>query len=1138
MTLFFDLMEQLDGRVQPLPRKRGEQLSEDFAADLFDEREGMLRAGVEDNDKRYKVKIWWNDKSYGWECSCGVQSDRVCEHVWGTVLTTQAEGVFDEDQAARGMSFSGVKQLLASSPYPKLDPAMKIVPVRKEKTPPWKQMLKSFGAAVRGPELDAPPGEIWPAGREVVYIIDREETLKGKGLVVDIAQREKKANGEWCKPKKVGISQSNVRLLPDERDRVVLAMLTGGQTSAYGYGDYYDSGRDSSSYRLSTPLAQAAVPLMAGTGRCFVDVGIGGQILLEPLAWGQDAAWEFKVEVRREDGEYVLEGFLARGEDRRGLDEPRMVTMGGFVFWKETVEPLADGGAFGWLSYLRGHKPLRVPVEGAGDLVRELHSGGQLPQIQLPEELRFEEVRPAMTPALVIRAAKPDRWGINDDRLRGDLTFDYADESLGRIAQETPGQPLVDAARKRIVLRDSKAETDAVARLHRLGFRQTYSYEERRELTTLAPSKLAKVVMALVKEGWKVEAEGKLYRQPGEFKIEVTSGIDWFELHGNVAFGDQIVALPKLLAALRRGEKMIKLDDGTLGMLPEEWLKKYGVLAGMGKENGEHIQFGRAQAGLLDALLAERPEATWDEAFEKTRQMLNRFDGVRAEEAPADFQGELRQYQKEGLGWMRFLREFSFGGCLADDMGLGKTVQVLGMMIGRSREAEGSGVGVQGSGGAKDGGGRIKDESAGNGKRVAKSEKVELKRHRPSLIVVPRSLVFNWTQESLKFSPKLRVLDHSHAARAREAEHFSDYDIVLTTYGTLRRDAAYLKDVEFDYVILDEAQAIKNPASETAKAARLLRARHRLALSGTPVQNHLGELWSLFEFLNPGMLGAASVFSGASSAGRGMDIDSRTLLSRAVRPFILRRTKEQVAKDLPAKMEQTIFCELDKDQRKQYDELKEFYRRKLLNDVETQGFANVKIQILEALLRLRQAACHPGLIDKTRCDESSAKLDTLLDRLEEIVGEGHKALVFSQFTSFLAIVKNALDKRKIKYEYLDGKTRDRQERVDKFQKSEKIKLFLISLKAGGVGLNLTSADYVFLLDPWWNPAVEAQAIDRTHRIGQTRQVFACRLIAKGTVEEKVLELQKTKRDLADAILGADNSLIGGLKREDLELLLS
>jgi SNF2 family DNA or RNA helicase len=331
---------------------------------------------------------------------------------------------------------------------------------------------------------------------------------------------------------------------------------------------------------------------------------------------------------------------------------------------------------------------------------------------------------------------------------------------------------------------------------------------------------------------------------------------------------------------------------------------------------------------------------------------------------------------------------------------------------------------------------------------------------------------------------------------------------------------------------------VKNASTASAKAVRLLRGEHRLALSGTPVENHLGELWSLFEFLNPGMLGEAKVLKMTGGLARNPSEEARKLLAQALRPFILRRTKQQVARELPAKTEQTIFCELEGAQKKHYDELRKHYRGVLLNRVDRQGLGRSKMQVLEALLRLRQAACHPGLLDPKRVGEPSAKIDTLLSQLAELREEGHKALVFSQFTSLLAILRRNLDDAGVTYAYLDGATRDRQERVETFQNDPECGLFLISLKAGGLGLNLTAAEYVFLLDPWWNPAVEAQAVDRAHRIGQTKAVFAYRLIARDTVEEKVLELQKTKRELVDAILGEDNSLIRDLKREDLELLLS
>jgi SNF2 family DNA or RNA helicase len=602
-----------------------------------------------------------------------------------------------------------------------------------------------------------------------------------------------------------------------------------------------------------------------------------------------------------------------------------------------------------------------------------------------------------------------------------------------------------------------------------------------------------------VNEGWRVEAEGRPFRSAVGMRLEVSSGIDWFDLHGSIDFGDgRSAPFPQLLAAVARGEDVVVLDDGSVGLLPEEWLRRYATIAGFGSAQGDVIRFERSQAALLDALLAAQPAIVYDEAFARLRSELRTFTGIHAADPPSSFQGTLREYQREALGWFEFLRRFHFGGCLADDMGLGKTVMVLALLDAR-RQA------------------RAKGERS------------------PSIVVVPRSLVFNWRDEASRFAPRLKVVDYT--GTLRDPSEIERADVVLTTYGTLRRDVASLHAIQFDYAILDEAQAIKNAATASAKAARLLKATHRLALSGTPIENHLGELWSLFEFLNPGLLGSAKAFQRASSA-RARDDEAVQWLSRALKPFILRRTKEQVAPELPGRTEQTLQCELEPTQRKHYDELRAHYRETLLARVARDGVNRSKMQILEALLRLRQAACHSGLIDPARAHEPSAKFDVLIPRLLEVVAEGHKALIFSQFTSLLALLRPRIEALGLTYEYLDGRTRDRAARVDRFQSDPACPLFLISLKAGGLGLNLTAAEYVFLLDPWWNPAVEAQAIDRAHRIGQSRHVFAYRLLARDTVEEKVAALQQTKRDLADAILSADGGLVRSLAAEDLEMLLS
>jgi SNF2 family DNA or RNA helicase len=445
---------------------------------------------------------------------------------------------------------------------------------------------------------------------------------------------------------------------------------------------------------------------------------------------------------------------------------------------------------------------------------------------------------------------------------------------------------------------------------------------------------------------------------------------------------------------------------------------------------------------------------------------------------------------------MLFLQRFRLGGCLADDMGLGKTVQVLALLSLRKLVMVG----------------------------------------RPSLVVVPRSLIFNWQEEAARFAPQLKGIDASHGQRGDWADLDPDADFVLITYGTLVRDITSLKDIAFDYVILDEAQAIKNHQTARAKAVRLLKASHRLALSGTPIENRIEELWSIFEFLNPGFLGHSSTFKKLFAADLE-DENQRAALRNAIAPFILRRSKTQVALDLPPRTEDVLLCEMEARQQALYNKLRDHYRQSLLKKVQTEGMNRVQTQVLEALLRLRQAACHPKLIDPKLLTEDSVKLDTLIDQLDEIVGEGHKALIFSQFTSFLALVKPRIEERGWAYEYLDGKTRNRQERVERFQSDPHCPLFLISLKAGGLGLNLVAADYVFLLDPWWNPAVEAQAIDRTHRIGQERPVFAYRLICRDTVEEKILQLQKSKKSLADSIIAESSGMLKEMSADDLAFLL-
>jgi superfamily II DNA or RNA helicase len=841
------------------------------------------------------------------------------------------------------------------------------------------------------------------------------------------------------------------------------------------------------------------LPQLCATGR-FGWVTSANDENNEPhwLQWDEGPAWRFRLGMVKDPAAkgWRIEAALLRDGESRPLSQAHVISSDGLILFDDSagqVEPI-DPDQLGWVTFFRAGKQLRVPAVAEDDFICELLENGAAPPLDLPEELRWEQVAGTPAPRIVIRNSG-ERYGRPD--LWADVFFQYGQREL---TAASPARCAVDREVRRVWTRDRAREQACASRLDEIGFKAPKAYEHGRFDYKLPQKKLSTVVDQLIAEGWKVEAEGKLFRTPGKINISVTSGVDWFDLNVDCDFDGVKAALPDLLAALQRGQNYVELGDGTRGMLPADWLKKYGPIAAMAKPEGESLRFLPSQAMILDALLAAQPEADMDEHFVSVRQKLRTFEGVKSAQESSSFQGELRAYQRDGLGWLNFLREFGFGGCLADDMGLGKTVQVLALLEQRRREMKGDHA------------------------------------RRPSLVVAPRSLVFNWIDESQRFTPQLRALNYTGLQRGEAFERLAEYDLVVTTYGTLRRDIVKLREIPFDYAILDEAQAIKNSGSQSAKACRLLNAHHRLVMTGTPVENHLGDLWSQFEFLNPGMLGraAGSLFTGKAAK----DPATLDLLRQALRPFLLRRTKEAVLTELPQKTEQTLYCELDAKQRKLYNELRDHYRALLTGKIKAQGLAKSKIHVLEALLRLRQAACHPALLDKGKRKLPSAKIETLLEQLGEVLDEGHKALVFSQFTSLLAIVKSELDARKLTYEYLDGQTRDRKEKVERFQNDANCRLFLISIKAGGQGLNLTAADYVFILDPWWNPAVEAQAVDRAHRIGQTNPVFAYRLIAKDTVEEKILQLQGEKRQLAEAIVSADENLLRTLTADDLQMLLS
>jgi len=969
----------------------------------------------------------------------------------------------------------------------------------------------------------------------LVYVLDVASTLAQNQVVIDLARRQRKTTGEWGPLRPWYYAPHAAHVKYDPEDRLILALLdeAQGTTSHAGYaapgtGTGLPTGPGITNGAGSATSPRRVGSYSSGAGaRAAAERGMRGMrrfvlrkdqaALVERLArtgrlrlrrtegeedpptvrWDDGQPWRFSLDIRPELGgkRWAWRGSLRRGEHRMDLSEPLVLVPGLLILGVGRAARFDDLGVMPWIQRLRYEKEITF-VEPQQDLMLgRILAETRVPPLELVESLRLEEIYAKPRASLTLRTPRQN-WGLGSDKLIGELEFDY-DGAVIPAGRTTP--LAVSTELGLVIRRDPRTESAADVKLFELGFREAKDPRLDPGTLELPAKRMGQVTKELVAAGWRVEAEGKLIRPAGEFKMALATGIDWFELDGGIQYGDQKVSLPDLLAAAQRGESMIELGDGSMGMLPEEWLKKYGMLADLATVADGSLRFSSAQAGMLDALLAAQPETQVDAAFDKVRQNLRQFEGVVAIDSPPGFHGELRPYQREGLGWLDYLQRFGFGGILADDMGLGKTIQVLAFLQRRRAHRQAKG---------------------------------------PSLAVVPRSLVFNWIQEAAKFTPRLRVLDYTGPGRHALRESFADFDLIITTYGTVRTDIAELTHFQFDYAILDEAQAIKNAESQSAKAARLLRSHYKLAISGTPIENHLGELWSIFEFLNPGMLGSDTVFKKYVGTGATLEQTDRVLLAKTLRPFILRRTKQQVVEDLPEKTEQTLYCDMEAEQRRCYDELRAHYRDALLRK-DTAELNRSKIEVLEALLRLRQAACHPGLISPELAGEPSTKLEMLLPSISEVVEEGHKVLVFSQFTSFLAIVRERLDQEKIIYEYLDGRTRNRAAKVERFQTDPLCPVFLISLKAGGLGLNLTAAEYVYLLDPWWNPAVEAQAIDRSHRIGQVQHVFAYRLICRGTVEEKILELQQKKRDLADAILSADNGgVVQNLSREDIEFLLS
>ncbi|RMG72820.1 MAG: DEAD/DEAH box helicase [Bacteroidetes bacterium] len=600
----------------------------------------------------------------------------------------------------------------------------------------------------------------------------------------------------------------------------------------------------------------------------------------------------------------------------------------------------------------------------------------------------------------------------------------------------------------------------------------------------------------LEREGIAIVQENPQYdlRRPELIMSTEESG-DWFDIKAIVRIGKFEIPFLKFRTHILKHKREYTLPDGTVAILPEHWFSDYRHLMEVSeKRQDDTLSIRKYQAPLLHFPTHPNGQNGWVEALRKT-------DRIPEVAPPKGLQATLRNYQQEGFNWLCFMQQHGMGAILADDMGLGKTLQTLTLLL---KELE-SGV------------------------------------ETPSLVVLPTSLIHNWREEAQRFTPKLRVHVHVGINRLRDPRMFSPYHLILTTYGIVRQDLDMLRTFPFHYVILDESQMIKNPESKTARAVRQLVSRHRLSLTGTPIENTVMDIWSQMAFLNPGLLGNETFFKNfyVTPIEKEKDNNRSAKLRRIIYPFILRRKKHQVERELPPKVEHLHYCAMTDAQERLYEETRNTYRNYLMELITQGAWQKNKLNILTGLQKLRQIAIHPRMVEPEQYAlDQSGKYKEVKRLLSQVIERKRsKVLIFSQFVKMLHLLRDDLEAEGIPFTYLDGSTKDRQEQVHRFQEDKKIRVFLISLKAGGVGLNLTAADYVFILDPWWNPAVENQAIDRSHRIGQKRTVFYYKFISEGTIEEKILNLQHRKAQLSDDIITVEEDIYKTLDAVDLEELL-
>jgi len=1061
------------------------------------------------------------------DCSCAAR--RNCHHVVAVLWAAIAPP--DPD---------ALRPLPPQEPRPPVQPPSRSRSYEQSAEQAEAERIYSRWAEQLSAALEAkdPSGERRPSTSCLLYLLDVADASTRLGRrarlhVHTVAAHFTKNGGYGRSGTFRGLSGGKTPALVTRADRLNLAWLQTAQDTAW-----------TSQFRSPCelrPLEGAEVlPRLVATGRChWRSKGAPplrpGEPRRAALEWEIDDEGNQRPVLRCDAGEAIILPL-----DPPWYVDPDLALCG----------PLETDVAPDVVAALLAAPPLGPEqADSLRDTIESRHAERGIPLPARIGSTAVEETHPAV-PHLLLHVAHHPAPGDPRSEQRepmARLSFGYGDLRVGAFDPRRTIRRLKGGELHRL-RRDERAERTAIRRLDELGIYPLHDFSDleprdnaagefllgvdaedlHQELVRLSLEELPR----LRAEGWQVElAPDFPYRfADGEatWYADIRGGgtaNDWFDLdlgieiegrrHGllplllNLLRAPGLPVAPEQLAALPEDHAFIvRLEDGRLFSLPAARVRAIvGTLVEL--YGGATEKDGALRLGGWDApRLAELDEAmgggvlAWSggEALRELGRQLRGFEGVRDVEPPCEFRGTLRDYQRQGLSWLQFLREHRVAGVLADDMGLGKTIQVLAHLL------------------AEKAGGRA---------------------DLPSLVVAPTSLMPNWRREAERFAPSLSVLTLHGASRKRQFERIAEHDLVLTTYPLLPRDEAVLRSQEFHLLILDEAQFVKNARTKSARIAGELSARHRLCLTGTPMENHLGELWSLFQFVMPGFLGDEKWFRRIFRVPieRERSDTRRRQLAARLRPFLLRRTKEQVAAELPPKTEMTQVVELEPDQRDLYESIRLAMHERVRREIARKGLERSSIVILDALLKLRQVCCDPRLLklQEAKRVKGSAKLTALSEMLGRLIEEGRRILLFSQFTSMLALIEEQLRSAGRPYLKLTGETRDRETPVRRFQAGE-VPLFLISLKAGGTGLNLPAADTVIHYDPWWNPAVEDQATDRAHRIGQHKPVFVYKLIVAGSVEEKILALQARKRELAQGVYGEPSGRGLPLSAEDLEAL--